>query len=261
MYDKNERPLYILEQISAILRAENGCPWDREQTHETLKSYLVEETYELYDAIESGDSDHMKEELGDLLYQIYAHAQIAAEEGRFNIDDVANGISEKLVRRHPHVFGDDTVKDSAEVLKNWEQIKKKEKDKRKSIMEGIPRHLPSLLKAYRVQEKAARVGFDWKKAEDALPKLDEEVLEFKEALAKGDRANLAEEAGDILFSMVNVLRLCGIDSEEALQRTVNKFTDRFGRMEEDCAATGTEMKSLSIEELDLLWEKAKRESR
>jgi tetrapyrrole methylase family protein/MazG family protein len=227
----------------------------------TLKSYLVEETYELYDAIDAGDSDHMREELGDLLYQIYAHAQIAAEGGRFDIDDVANGISEKLVRRHPHVFGDDTVKDSGEVLKNWEQIKMKEKDKRKSIMEGIPRHLPSLLKAYRVHEKAARVGFDWKKAEDAVPKLDEEVREFKEALAKGDRDNLAEEAGDILFSMVNVLRLCDIDSEEVLQRTVNKFMERFGRMEEDCAAAGTEMKSLSIEELDRLWEKAKRESR
>jgi tetrapyrrole methylase family protein/MazG family protein len=257
-YDKTRPPLYQLAQIAAILRSETGCVWDREQTSASLKASLIEETYELYEAIENNDHENMREELGDLLYQIYAHAQIESEAGRYNIDDIANGISEKLVRRHPHVFGDAKAADSREVLKNWEQIKKKEKSNRESILDGIPKHLPALLRAFRVQEKASRVGFDWDRAEDALVKLDEEVAEFKEAAAETDNiTHLAEEAGDILFTIVNVLRLKGIDAEEALQSSVNKFKARFSNMEKKCAEAGRDMAEMSQAELELLWEKAK----
>ena len=257
MYDRNKPPLYQLAEISSILRSENGCAWDREQTPKSLKPYLIEEAYELYDAIENEDNEHTLEELGDLLYQIYAHAQIASEKGLYDIDDVAMGISEKLVRRHPHVFGDEQVKDSSEVLEKWEQIKKKEKSERESILDGVPNHLPALLKAYRVQEKVSRVGFDWDNPDDALLKLDEEVAEFREAVASGKREHLVDEAGDILFSMVNVLRLCGVDAEEALQGTTKKFMSRFGAMERECRRNDMDMKDMGLEELDILWEKAK----
>ena len=198
---KEKRPLYLLEEIAAILRGENGCAWDKEQTSASLKPYLIEEAYEVYEAIEKGDSDNLKEELGDLLYQVYAHAQIKKEEGDFTIDDVAQGIVTKLVRRHPHVFGNETVKDAREVIERWEKIKKKEKADRESILDGVPSHLPALLKAYRVQQKAARLGFDWEKIDDAAGKLDEEVAEFREALKSPDRNEdaITGEFGDVLF--------------------------------------------------------------
>ena len=257
MYNKNLPPLYLLADIAAILRSPAGCPWDREQTSASLRAALIEETYELCEAIENDDHKNMLEELGDLLYQIFAHAQIESEAGRYNIDDVAKGISEKLVRRHPHVFGDEKAADSIEVLKNWEKIKKEEKTERESVLDGIPKRLPALLKAFRVQEKAARVGFDWNNAQDALEKLDEETAEFREAVVKGDKAHIEEEAGDVLFSIVNVFRLTGVNPEEALRASVNKFMARFVKMEKECAAAKRDMADMSQAELDALWEKAK----
>jgi tetrapyrrole methylase family protein/MazG family protein len=254
----NDRPpLYRLKEIARILRAENGCPWDREQTFASLKPYLVEETYEVYDAIESGDLDDLKEELGDLLYQIYAHSEIAAETSSFTIDDVADGISDKLIRRHPHVFGDENIVDSRGVKVRWEEIKKKEKTGRKSILDGVPRHLPALVMAYRVQDKVSHVGFDWEKIDDAIGKLDEEIGEFKEAVALEDKDKIIDEAGDILFSLVNVLRFKKVDAEDALRKTIDKFTGRFRYIEEKVNGSGMSIDKMTLEELDVLWEESK----
>lgn len=258
---REKRPLYMLEELAAILRAENGCAWDREQTSRTLKPYLIEEAYEVYEAIDSDDPDNLREELGDLLYQVYAHAQIAREEDRFTIDDVARGIVQKLVFRHPHVFGGEKASDANQVIERWERIKKKEKAHRESILDGVPSHLPSLLKAYRVQQKVARVGFDWEKTEDVIAKLDEEVAEFKEALASGTDGDagdrMEDEMGDILFTMVNIARFLGINAEDALNRTVKKFMDRFRTIEKEAAARGGKLEEMSPAELDRLWEAAK----
>ena len=254
-------PLYRLKEIARILRAENGCPWDREQTFNSLKPYLVEETYEVYDAIESGDLNDLKEELGDLLYQIYAHSEIASETSSFNIDDVANGISDKLIRRHPHVFGDEDITDSTGVKIRWEEIKKTEKKERKSILDGVPRQLPALVMAYRVQDKVSHVGFDWEKIDDAIIKLDEEIGEFKEAVELEDKDKIIDEAGDILFSLVNVLRFKKVDAEDALRKTIDKFTDRFKYIEAKVNESDRSMDKMSLEELDVLWDESKKHLR
>lgn len=254
---QNKEPLYRLKEIADILRSEGGCPWDREQTFSSLKQYLIEEAYEVYDAIDSGDMENLREELGDLLYQVYAHARIAEETGAFNVDDVANGISDKLIRRHPHVFGNEEIADSKGVKIRWENIKKSEKSKRESILDGVPRHLPALTRAYRIQEKVSHVGFDWEKIDDAVTKLDEEVHEFKEAVKHESQDRISDEAGDILFSMVNVLRFKGIDPEDALRATTDKFMKRFKYIERECTAAGKVMHDMSLAQLDELWEKAK----
>jgi tetrapyrrole methylase family protein/MazG family protein len=256
---KEKRPLYILEEIAAILRAENGCAWDREQTSESLKPYLIEEAYEVYDAIGKKDPVNMQEELGDLLYQVYAHAQIAREEHLFTIDDVAQGIVDKLIHRHPHVFGDDRVDSASEVIERWERNKKKEKSSRESILDGVPAHLPALLKAYRVQQKVSRVGFDWDRIGNVVAKLDEEVAEFKEALKSEERRRemTADEIGDILFTLVNIARFIGVNPEDALVHTVDKFMNRFRFIEKEAAAAGKEVEDMSLKEMDELWEKAK----
>lgn len=254
---KEDRPLYILKEIAAILRSDNGCPWDREQTHASLKSCLIEETYEVYEAIEKNDSDDLREELGDLLYQVYAHSQMAEERGEFTIDDVANDINEKLIRRHPHVFGTDTADTSDAVLKRWEEIKKEEKSHRTSILDGIPSSLPALMLAYKMQKKASRVGFDWGDISGALSKLDEEICEFKESLRGSSQPHITEEAGDILFSLVNVLRFVDVDAEEALRLTADKFSRRFRYIEQRVSADGRDLNNLSLEEMDLLWNEAK----
>ncbi len=256
---KEERPLYLLKEIAKILRSENGCAWDRAQTSKTLKSYLVEETYELYDAIEMNDVESMKEELGDVLYQVYAHSQIAEEEGKFSIDDVAHTIARKLIRRHPHVFGNEGPKEKEQVSIDWEKIKKKEKKSGESILSGIPSHTPALLKAYRVQQKVSRVGFDWERIDDVVTKLDEEIGEFKEALALKNRAHLVEEIGDILFCIANIARFLSINPEEALRKTIDKFMTRFRFIEKEAAAAGKELTEMSLAEMDALWEKAKTE--
>ncbi len=253
------RPLYLLEEIAAILRAENGCAWDREQTSKSLKPYLIEEAYEVYDAIENENQENLKEELGDLLYQVYAHAQIAREEGRFTIDDVAGGIVEKLIRRHPHVFGGDSVASADEVIVKWEKIKQQEKSSRESVLDGVPKSLPALLKAYRVQQKAARIGFDWEAAGSVIGKLDEEVAEFKEAVASKDQRKIEEETGDILFTLVNLSRFIKVNPEEALQRTVDKFIARFKHVEQAAAKAGRRLEEMSLDEMDGLWNEAKKQ--
>jgi len=248
--------LYKLVEVMQLLRGEKGCPWDREQTHETLKPYLVEETYEVLHALDSGEDEHFKEELGDLLLQIIFHAQIASEEGRFTIEDVAGSIVEKLVRRHPHVFGDTEVNGSQEVLQNWEKIKKSEG--KKSVLDGVPDHLPALLKARRVQEKVKRVGFDWNSVDGAFEKLCEELQELKEAVAKGKKEGVEEEFGDILFSIVNISRFLGIDAEDSLRKTIRKFINRFHTIEERIGKMGKKpLEEHTLDELDELWEDVK----
>jgi len=252
-----KRPLYILEEIAAILRGENGCAWDREQTSKSLKPYLIEEAYEVYDAIESGNTEEIKEELGDLLYQVYAHSQIAAEKGLFTIDDVAKGIAHKLVHRHPHVFGEEVITSADEVSDRWEKIKKKEKSHRESILDGVPRHEPALLRAYRIQQKVSRIGFDWEKIEDVINKIDEEVDELKKAVADNDRDAIVDESGDILFSIVNALRFISVNPEEALTGAIQKFISRFRHVEKAADAMGRDMDEMSIIELEELWQDSK----
>ncbi|MCX7680129.1 MAG: nucleoside triphosphate pyrophosphohydrolase [Spirochaetes bacterium] len=257
MHCKEQRPLYRLKEIAAMLRGENGCAWDRAQTSKTLKSYLIEEAYELYDAIEANDADGMKEELGDVLYQVYAHCQIAEEEGKFTIDDVAMAIAEKLIRRHPHVFGNEGPKEKEQISIDWEKIKQKEKGSNQSILDGIASHTPALLKAYRVQQKVSRVGFDWEKVDDVVKKLEEEIGEFKEALASHKRDHLIEEIGDILFCIANISRFLSINPEEALKKTIDKFIARFRFIEKEAAEAGMKLSEMTIDEMDALWEKAK----
>ncbi|MBP8083425.1 MAG: nucleoside triphosphate pyrophosphohydrolase [Spirochaetes bacterium] len=251
------RKLYKLAETAAVLRAENGCPWDREQTHETLKKYLIEETYEVIDAIDSKDDEKIKEELGDLLYQVYAHSEIAREQKRFDIDDVADGINAKLIRRHPHVF---SVKDeitSDEVLTRWENIKKTEKKKGESAIDGVPKSLPALLKAYRTQEKTSRIGFDWDNIEGVEEKLDEEIAEFKEAVKSADKAKIKDEFGDILFTLVNISRFLDIDPEEALLHSTEKFSSRFRLVEKEAAKLEKKISDMTLDEMNSLWDKAK----
>ena len=255
---KNHTSLYKLKEIAAILRAEGGCAWDRAQTSKTLKPYLIEEAYEVYEAIESGNPDDLKEELGDLLYQVYAHSQIADEEGKFSIDDVADGIAAKLVYRHPHVFGDEKAETSEEVIDRWEKIKKKEKAHRESILDGVPVHLPALLKAYRVQQKVSRIGFDWDRIEDVEAKLEEEISEFRESLGTEDHQHITEELGDMLFTLVNIARFLDINPEEALLKTVDKFMGRFRYVEKRTGEEKKDMDAMTLEELDALWDEAKK---
>ncbi len=252
-----DRPLYILMEIASILRGENGCAWDRKQTSKTLKPYLIEEAYEVFDAIAGGNSDDLKEELGDLLFQVYLHSQIASEENSFTIDDVALGIATKLIRRHPHVFGEENIDDPDRVIQNWEKIKLREKSHRQSMLDGVPRHLPSLLMAYRVQQKVTRVGFDWEKIDDAVTKLDEEIRELKEVLRSDDQEKITDEAGDILFSVVNVLRFKGINPEIALRRTIDKFIERFKYIERASKEKGKPVDEMNLDEMDALWEESK----
>ncbi len=248
---------YELVRVMERLRAENGCPWDRKQTHESLKPYLIEETYEVISAIDSGNDDELKEELGDLLLQIVFHAQIAKEDGRFDIDDVAKTIVEKLIRRHPHVFGDLKVSGSDEVLQNWEKIKKEEG--KESIFDGVPEGLPSLLKARRVQEKAKRVGFDWDNIEGTLDKVKEEFDELSEAIKFGKKEKISEEFGDLLFSLVNVSRFLDIDAEDSLRQTIEKFMKRFKSVEKIIKSKGgKDLKNYTINEFDEIWEDVKR---
>ncbi len=247
--------------LMAKLRGPDGCPWDRKQTTESLKPFLVEECYEVIDALDDGSPDKIKEELGDLLFQIIFHARIAEEQGHFTMHDVIEANIEKITRRHPHVFGDAKLSTDKEVLSNWEELKKKEKgyEDRKSILEGIPRQLPSLLRAHSIQERAARVGFDWNRLDDALPKLDEEIAEFKEALKKEDAAGIEEELGDLFFTLVNISRFLGVNPEDALRKTISKFIQRFRYLEEHAADAGRSLNDMTLEEMEQLWQESKKE--
>ena len=263
-------PIERLVEIMARLRSPSGCPWDREQDHRSLKRYAIEEALELADAIdealETGRDAHLVEELGDLLLQVVFHAQIGAESGRFDLGDVIDAICEKLIRRHPHVFGDAALADARAVERRWHEIKRREKGDEAgaaSIFAGLPRELPALLYAREVQARAARVGFDWESADGALEKVAEEVREIAEARASSgeDRRRLEEEWGDLLFSLVNVARHDGIDPESALRAGARRFVERFRYIEERAAATGRSLEAMSLEEMDDLWEEAKRAGR
>lgn len=248
-----------LRAIIAALRGPQGCPWDKEQTHESLKKYLIEETYEVIEAIDSGDIDHLVEELGDVLLQIMLHAQIGEDDGYFTINDVIQSLSSKMIRRHPHVFGNRTAETAEEVLANWQEIKAQEKGnvKSESLLDGIPKSLPALLKAFELQKKAAKAGFDWQEIRPAFEKVKEELHEF-EAELEGDRLSLAKkEFGDLLFAFVNVARFLDIHPEESLIETNEKFTRRFRYIEEKVKASGRPFEDYSLEELDQYWDEAK----
>lgn len=248
-----------LVEIMARLRAPDGCPWDGEQSHQSLKPYLLEEAYEVLEAIDQGSSEKLSEELGDLLLQIVFHAQIAAEDGSFTIDDVAERISDKLRHRHPHVFADVKVRDSDEVVHNWEQLKREESPNsdRQSILDGIPTALPALQRATDVQKRVAKVGFDWDDASGPAAKVREELAEVEEARGAPDADRVAEEIGDLLFAVVNLARSLGVDSEDALRVAVGRFSERFRAMEEMAGTRGIRLKGLTLEQLDELWEAAK----
>ena len=248
------------------LRSDTGCPWDREQTRETLKPMLIEEAYEVLDALDSGDPVELKDELGDLLFQVIFHAQIAKERGEFDLADVIDRSHEKMVRRHPHIFADASLKTSGDVLKNWEDIKAAEKgipsssrpESARSLLDGIPSRLPALHRAYQMTAKASRVGFDWSHLEDILSKMQEEEAELVEAHSRQDAEKAAEEVGDLLFVVVNVARFLGVDPETALERSNRKFHRRFRYVESAIKKQGRELKSASLAEMDALWEEAKR---
>jgi len=251
-----------LREIIAILRSPEGCPWDKEQTHESLKKYLIEETYEVIDAINSGDVDHLIEELGDVLLQVMLHAQIGEDEGYFSIDDVIEGISSKMIRRHPHVFGDAEAANAEEVVLNWQEIKKQEKGgvpKSSSILDGVSMALPNLLQAYELQKKAAKVGFDWQEIAPALEKVKEELGEFIAELDGTESGMLRakQEYGDLLFAIVNIARFLKLDPEEALFGTNQKFIRRFQYIEEKVRLSGKAFYDFSLEELDHFWNEAK----
>ncbi len=256
-----ERLCWIMEK----LLGPDGCPWDREQTHESLKQYLIEEAYEVHEAIETGNPDHLREELGDVALQVVFHAALARQSGRFTIEEVLDGISEKLVRRHPHVFGQTKVDGSGQVLENWEQIKKKERASKKSddsMLAGVPRSLPALQKAHRMQNKVRRVGFDWPEVDGAIDKVHEEFDELAQAAkhpeGDGPTDEQIDEFGDVLFSMVNVGRIIGIQSEDALQRTCGKFAKRFRYLEQKAVEDGRKLEEMTLEEMDVYWEEAKK---
>ncbi|MEH7180046.1 nucleoside triphosphate pyrophosphohydrolase [Neobacillus vireti] len=249
-----------LRSIIATLRGPNGCPWDKEQTHESLKKYLIEETYEVIEAIDSGDIDHLIEELGDVMLQVMLHAQIGEDEGYFAIEDVIEILSAKMIRRHPHVFGDKQAEDSKEVLLNWQEIKKQEKgEKEASLLDGVSKAMPNLVRAYEIQRKAAKVGFDWQEITPALEKVKEELKEFEDELT-GETKNLEaakKEFGDILFAFVNVARFLDIHPEEALFETNEKFIRRFRFIEEKVKNSNKPIEDYSLEELDRFWDEAK----
>ncbi|PJZ69905.1 nucleoside triphosphate pyrophosphohydrolase [Leptospira perolatii] len=278
--DKNQFPTYMeyLRDITAKLRSENGCPWDREQTHLTLIPYIIEESQEVVDALLRSDDEHLKEELGDLLFQVTLHSQIAAERGSFHFEDVAKDVAEKLILRHPHVFEskDHSLKTASDVVENWDSLKQKEKEKRgrapelkrtqkgASILSGVPETFPSLLKAEKFQKKAAKAGFDWKDIKGVEEKLREELEEFISEInvrseVTTNQIRMEEELGDLLFTIVNLARKLGLSSESALTRTNSKFKKRIELMEMECSRKGLSFSELSLEALDQMWDQAKNE--
>ncbi|MFH1700164.1 MAG: nucleoside triphosphate pyrophosphohydrolase [Candidatus Zixiibacteriota bacterium] len=252
----NLPPLERLRKIMSSLRSADGCNWDKAQTHKSLLPYLIEETYEVVEAIESESSKRLREELGDLLIQIFFHSQIADEEKRFNIDDVASDICVKLLRRHPHVFGEKRDLNPEQVRDQWEKIKVDSNEK-ESVLSGIPRSMPGLLLAYRVGEKAAGVGFDWEDAKDIFDKLKEESAEFEKEFNENNKERMADELGDLIFALVNLARKLKIDPESALRRTVDRFIIRFGYIEKTLKSHGRKFSDTNLEEMEKLWNQAK----
>jgi MazG family protein len=247
-----------LVDIMARLRAPGGCPWDREQTFESIRKYTLEETYEVLDAIDRKDWDELRGELGDFMLQAVFYAEIAAEEKLFDIGDSLDAINEKLIRRHPHVFGSETAKTGSDVMKIWEQVKSTErKDRKQGMLDSVPRIFPALVEAQQITAKAARAGFDWKNVDEVLAKLDEERAELAEARERGSQDQIEDELGDLLFVLVNVARFVKVDPEQALRRSNSKFRARFAHIERRLAAQGKEVAGTPIDELEALWQEAK----
>ncbi|WHH57610.1 nucleoside triphosphate pyrophosphohydrolase [Petroclostridium sp. X23] len=248
-----------LLDIMILLRSEKGCPWDREQTHESLKKYLIEETYEVLEALDSGDKHKFADELGDLLLQIVFHAQIGKEEGSFDINDVVSLVCQKMIDRHTHVFGQAKAETSDEVLDNWDEIKKKEKglQNHTQVLKDVSTYLPALMRSYKVQQKAAKVGFDWDDVSGALDKVREEINEVEQVYKTENMGKIEDEIGDLLFAVVNVSRFLKIQPELALSGTIEKFISRFEYIENNCSKFDKKMEQLTLKEMDILWEEAK----
>ncbi len=248
-----------LVEIMRILRAPDGCPWDAQQTHKSIKKNLIEETYEVIEAINKNDNELLCEELGDLLMQVVFHAQMEAETGNFDFDTVSDGVCKKLIERHPHIFGETVINGVDDVLTNWEAIKRKTKKQKTTTdsMLSVPRELPALMRATKLQKKAADIGFDWSEVSGAIEKLEEEIAELKAAIQNNDGNNMKEELGDVLFSAVNVSRFIRTDAEEALTAASDKFLSRFTKVERLAAERNIDMKNTDIDELDKLWDEAK----
>lgn len=253
-YDFND-----LLEVMKRLRCENGCPWDKKQTHESLRIYLIEETYEVLEALDAGDTDKFCNELGDLLLQIVFHAQIADENGKFDINDVTSEICSKLISRHPHIFGDASADTADQVVENWEAIKKKEKklDSQTGVLKDVPNNLPALMRSYKVQQKAAQVGFDWDNTDDVFRKIDEEVEELREVYKSQDIERISDELGDAIFAIVNLSRFLKIQPELALTGTTEKFIRRFEYIEQQSMKAGRKLEDMSLAEMDELWNEAK----
>lgn len=262
MIDYKQKETYDFDdlvEIVTLLRAPGGCPWDREQTHQSIRKNFIEEVYEAVEAIDTNDTDLLREELGDVLLQIALHCEMEREAGSFDIHDVCDELCKKLITRHPHVFGDVSASDSEQALASWDAVKMKTKSQTTyaEAMRSVSKALPSLMRAEKVQKKAAKVGFDWDGAEDAMTKLNEECHELTVAIELGNRENQVEEIGDVLFTVVNVARLLGIDSERAMELACEKFINRFGIVEALAAERGVDMKEASLSQLDSLWEEVK----
>ena len=259
----NLKEKYTIDDLIAILkrlREPDGCPWDRVQTHQSIKKSMIEETYEAIDALDFGDDKAFANELGDVLLQVVFHSELADERGAFNFDDVVKEVCVKLITRHSHVFGDDKADNEAEALDNWEKNKKKEKQiaSYTGVLSDVPKYLPALMRAEKVQKKAKKVGFDWPDMSGALDKLCEELVEFQEALDEKDPDHIEEEFGDLLFAAVNAARFAGVDPEKALHRSCVKFINRFRYLEDAARAEGRDLETMTLEEMDALYEEAKK---
>lgn len=253
----DERAASFLNLIKIMDELREKCPWDKKQTIESIRHLTIEETFELSDAILKNDLNEIKKELGDLLLHIVFYSKIASETNDFNLKDVIDGLCEKLIFRHPHVYGDVKVETEEQVKQNWEQLKQKEKDGNKSVLSGVPNSLPALLKAFRIQEKARAVGFDWEKPEQVYEKVKEELAEFETEIKYGNQQNAEKEFGDVLFSLINYARFLNINPEDALEQTNKKFIKRFNYMEDKVKTQGKQISDCKLEELDIYWNEAK----
>lgn len=258
MHSRNEKIEAFGRFLDVLDELRERCPWDRKQTNQSLRPNTIEECFELCDALIADDTQNICKELGDVLLHVAFYSKIASEKGQFDMKDVCDRLCDKLIYRHPHVFGDTVAETAGEVCKNWEQLKMKEKDGNKSLLSGVPSSMPSLIKAYRMQEKAANVGFDWDKKEDVWEKVREEIAEVETEMQRGDKAAMEKEFGDLLFSLVNAARLYGINPDNALEMTNAKFRRRFGYVEEHSIGQGRNLKDMTLQEMDALWNDAKK---
>ncbi|MDE6008193.1 MAG: nucleoside triphosphate pyrophosphohydrolase [Muribaculaceae bacterium] len=258
MHTQTDKQLAFAKVLEVLDTLREKCPWDAKQTNESLRPNTVEEVFELVDALAANDSQNIKKELGDVLLHVAFYAKIAEEKGDFDIADVCKALTDKLIFRHPHIYGNVKAESAEEVIKNWEQIKLKEKDGNKSVLSGVPSALPALIKANRIQEKVANVGFDWEKPEDVWEKLKEEISEVEAEITSGNQEGMEEEFGDLFFALVNAARLYGINPENALEKTNRKFISRFNHIEKRAKETGKNLKDMSLSEMDEFWDEAKR---